>query len=195
MTPARRFVVNALSLVLLVVGAAAVCYARWSRVIDTGDAALARGDREAALAAYADAADRFDAHPLLRQMFARDYARIAWARLAIEYRLQRYDAVLADAEHAPAAAAPHFWAGLALFAKSRSDERPEDQTAALMRAEDELRQAVEAAPADWDAKYDFELVTRLASALRKQPHTPPDELMQLLRPQPRAGTRPPRRVG
>ena len=194
MTPARR-VVGALSLVLLVFGIAAVSYARWSRAIDEGDAALARGDAEAALVAYAAAADRFDAHPLLRQIFARDYARIAGARLAIQYRLQRYDGVLADAERAPAAAAPHFWAGLALFAKSRSDERPEDQNAALMRAEDELRQAVEASPADWDAKYNFELVTRLAAALRKQPHTPPDGLMQLLRPQPRAGTKPPRRVG
>jgi hypothetical protein len=194
MTPARR-VVGALSLVLLIVGLAAVAYARWTRAIDDGDAALARGDAEAALAAYAASADRFDAHPFLREVFARDYARVQGARLALEYRLQRYDAVLADADRAPAAAAPHFWAGLALFAKSRSDERPEDQNAALMRAEDELRQAVEAAPADWDAKYNFELVTRLAAALRKQPHTPPDELMQLLRPQPRAGTKPPRRVG
>jgi tetratricopeptide (TPR) repeat protein len=194
MTPARRSV-GALSVVLLLIGATALSYARWSRPIDDGDAALARGDAEAALASYAAAADRFDAHPLLRQVFARDYARVAGARLAIEYRLERYDAVLSDAERAPAAAAPHFWSGLALFAKSRSDERPEDQNAALMRAEDELRQAVEAAPADWDAKYDFELVTRLAAALRKQPHTPPDELMQLLRPQPRSGTKPPRRVG
>jgi hypothetical protein len=194
MTPARR-VAAALSVLLLIAGAAAVAYARWSRAIDDGDAALARGDAETALAAYATAAERFEAHPMLRQMFARDYARIAGARLALQYRLQRYDAVLADAEGAPAAAAPHFWAGLALFAKSRSDERPEDQNAALMRAEDELRQAVEAAPADWDTKYNFELVARLAAALRKQPHTPPDELMQLLRPQPRAGTNPPRRVG
>ncbi len=194
MSPARR-VVGALSLVCLVIGVAAVAYARWSRAIDDGDAALARGDAESALAAYGDAATRFDAHPLLRQVFARDYTRIAGARLEIQYQLQRYDAVLADAERAPAAAAPHFWAGLALFAKSRSDERPEDQNAALMRAEDELRQAVEAAPADWDAKYNFELISRLAAALRKQPHTPPDELMQLLRPQPRAGTKPPRRVG
>ena len=29
-------------------------------------------------------------------------------------------------------------------------------------------------------------ITRLASALRKQPKTPPNQLMQLLRPQPRA---------
>jgi len=194
MTPARR-VAGAFSLVLLIAGVAALSYARWSHPIDDGDAALARGDAETALAAYATAADRFAAHPMLREMFARDYARVARARLALQYRLERYDAVLAEAEGAPPAAAPHFWAGLALFAKSRSDERPEDQNAALMRAEDELRQAVEAAPGDWNAKYNFELVTRLATALRKQPHTPPDELMQLLRPQPRAGTKPPRRVG
>jgi hypothetical protein len=38
-------------------------------------------------------------------------------------------------------------------------------------------------------------VTRLAAALRKQPQTPPRQLMQLLRPQPKPGARPVKRVG
>ena len=63
------------------------------------------------------------------------------------------------------------------------------------RAEDELRHAIEATPADWDTKYDFELVTRLAAALRQQPQTPPRQLMHLLRPQPKPGAKPVKRVG
>ena len=65
----------------------------------------------------------------------------------------------------------------------------------LTRAEEELRRAVEAAPDDWDTKYDFEMVTTLAAELRKQPKTPPNQLMQLLRPQPRPGAKPVKRVG
>ena len=57
------------------------------------------------------------------------------------------------------------------------------------------RRAVEAAPDDWDTKFDFEMVTRLAAELRKQPKTPPNQLMQLLRPQPKPGAKPVRRVG
>src|SRR5439155_279360 len=53
----------------------------------------------------------------------------------------------------------------------------------------------DAALADWDTKFDFEMVTRLAAELRKQPKTPPNQLMQLLRPQPKPGAKPVRRVG
>ncbi len=46
-----------------------------------------------------------------------------------------------------------------------------------------------------NAKQQAELVSRLAAELRKQPKTPPNQLMQLLRPQPKAGAKPVRRVG
>ena len=36
---------------------------------------------------------------------------------------------------------------------------------------------------------------RVAAELRKQPKTPPNQLMQLLRPEPKAGARPVKRVG
>jgi len=70
--------------------------------------------------------------------------------------------------------------------------RPTDPVQRELR---ELRRAVEAAPADWDAKYDFELVTRLAAALRKSPKVPPNQLMQLLRPQQRPAAKSGRHIG
>lgn len=182
-------------LVLLVAGAAAVAAARWTRPIAAADEALAAGDWDRALASYAIAEARFDRLPAIRQLLARDYARAVGAQLWIYYRLQRYDELIAKAQRAPDAAAPHFWSGLACFAKSRGEGTPEAQFGWLARAEEELRRAVEAAPADWDTKYDFELVTRLAAAVRKQPRVPPNQLMQLLRPQPRAGVKPGRHIG
>ena len=195
MMSARRSLGAAFVLLLLVGGAAAVACGRWTRPIAEGDEALDAGRWDHALASYALAEERLDRAPALRQLMEREYARIVGAQLWINYRLERYDEVIAKAERSPETAAPHFWSGLAYFAKSRGEGKPDAQFGWLTRAEEELRRAVEADPADWDTKYDFELVTRLAAALRKQPRVPPNQLMQLLRPQPRAGARPSRRVG
>jgi hypothetical protein len=111
------------------------------------------------------------------------------------HRLQRYDELVDAAQRAPEHAQPHFWSGAAFFEKARAEEKPEPRLGWLTRAEEEFRRAVEANPDDWDTKYDFELVTKLAAELRKQPKTPPNQLMQLLRPQPKPGSKPVRRVG
>ena len=63
-----------------------------------------------------------------------------------------------------------------------------------LRQQDEFHKAVDAAPLDWDTKFNFELTTRLAAELRKQPNAPPKQLMQLLRP-PTAAQKNPRKVG
>ncbi|HEX6464638.1 MAG TPA: hypothetical protein VFZ98_09305, partial [Vicinamibacterales bacterium] len=107
---------------------------------------------------------------------------------------QRYDEVIDLSQKAPAESQPHFWSGAALFQKASVEEKPDVRFAWLSRAEDEFRKAVEAAPSDWDTKYNFELTTRLVAQLRKQPNTPPKQLMQLLRP-PTAGQKNQRKVG
>ena len=110
------------------------------------------------------------------------------------YRLQRYDEVIDLAQRAPVESQPHFWTGAALFQKATVEEKPDARLAWLSRAEDEFHKAVDAAPLDWDTKFNFELTTRLAAELRKQPNAPPKQLMQLLRP-PTAGQKNPRKVG
>jgi len=192
---ARRMLAGALVLLLLLGGAAAIACARWLHPVAEGDEALAAGDWERARLSYALAEARFDRLPAVRQLLARDHARIVGAQMWIAYHQQRYDEVIDKAQQAPDAAEPHLWSGLAFYAKSRGDGKPDEQFGWLARAEEELRRAVEAAPDDWDAKYDFELVTRLATALRKSPKVPPNQLMQLLRPQQRPAVKPGRHVG
>ena len=186
---------GAAALVTFAAGAAALGTAAWTRPVADGDAALAAGDLAAARAAYARAEARFDRVPALRQVLADDYARVAGAQLRIAYQLQHFDDVIDAAQRAPEAAAPHFWAGLALLAKAREDVQPEAQMTDLARAEEELRRAVEHDPGDLDTKYDFELVSRLAAGLRKQPRIPPNQLMQLLREPPRVAAKPVKRIG
>ena len=180
---------------LLLLGGGALGYARWSRPIAEADAALASGDFARALERYRHARGRFDALPPVRQIFTSEYARLAANELWLLYRLQRYDESIDAAERAPEEASPHFWAGCAFISKARAQTNPEARLGWLSRAEDEFRRAVEAAPTDWDTKFDFELASRLAAELRRQPKAAPQQLMQLLRPQPQGSPKPPRRVG
>jgi tetratricopeptide (TPR) repeat protein len=185
---------SAVAVLVLLSGGVALAYAQWTRPIDEGDAALAAGRLDTALASYARAEARFDRLPAAKQLFAADYDHAVANELSAQYRLGRFDAVIERAERAPESAAPHFWSGCAFFEKAAVEEKPDARLGWLGRAEDELHKAVDASPDDWDTKYDFELTTRLAAELRKQPKTPPKQLMQLLRPPTPAG-KPTKRVG
>ena len=181
--------------VVLLVGLAALAYARWTRPIADADQALDEGDYGRALAGYSAGEARFDRVPPIKQALSTEYNRVVANQLWLLYRLGRYDETIDKAERAPDGAQPHFWAGCAFFDKARTEAKDDARLGWLSRAEDEFRRAVEATPEDWDTKFDFELTTRLAAELRKQPKTPPNQLMQLLRPEPKAGARPAKRVG
>lgn len=180
---------------VLLAGVAMIGYARFSAPIVAGDRAAADGRWEDALASYGDAERRFDRLPALKQIAAADYARVVEAQLAILYTLRRYDDLIDRVDRSPDRASPHFWEGLALYAKGRAEEKPEPRLQWFTRAEDDFRRAVGAAPTDWDAKYDLELVSRLVNEVRKQPKTPPKQLMQLLHPESKTAARPAKRVG
>ena len=179
---------------LLIAGAGLIGYARWTSHIAAADLALAEGRLDQALAAYTLAEARFDAIPALRQLASDEYVRVVGNHLLALYRLKKYDEVIDLAQKAPPGASPSFWSGSAFFQKALVEEQPDARLGWLGRAEEEFRKAVAEAPEDWDTKYDFELTTRLAGELRKQPKTPPKQMMQLLRP-PQPGTKVPRRVG
>ncbi len=189
-----RTLTSTVVVLLLAAGLGLIGYARWTGHVTDGDAALADGRLDQALAEYKLAEARFDALPAVRQFAASEYSRVVGNHLLALYRLKRYDEVIDLAQRAPADAAPSFWSGSAFFQKAIVEEQPDARLGWLGRAEEEFRKAIEAAPDDWDTKYDFELTTRLAAELRKQPKTPPKQMMQLLRP-PQPGVKTPRRVG
>jgi hypothetical protein len=180
--------------ILLVAGLALIGYARWTRPIDDADAALADGRLDAAVVGYQAAEARFDTLPAAKQFAGTEYTRAVANHLWALYRLKRYDEAIDLAQKAPAEAAPHFWSGCAFFQKATVEGPPDARLAWLSRSEEEFRKAIDATPDDWDTKYDYELTTRLAAELRRQPNTPPKQLMQLLRP-PTPGAKTPRRVG
>ena len=195
MTPLVRAAAAVTMVLMLLAGGFAIAYARWMRAAADGDAALAAGRYEQARASYADAEARFDRFAAAKELFAGDYSHVMANQLWTLSRLERYDETIDVAARAPEGALPHFWSGVAFFEKGRAEEKPDPRLGWFNRAEEEFRRAVEATPADWDTKFDFELVTRLVAELRKQPQTPPKQLMQLLRPQPKPGAKPVKRVG
>lgn len=189
-----RSLAAALVVLALVAGGALLAYSRWTHPIADADRALAAGELDRALERYAAAEARFDRLPQTKQAFRVEYERVLGNALLALYRLERYDEVIERAASmAPGAAS--FWAGCALFQKARTEEDAQARVGLLGRAEEEFRKALQARPADWDAKFNYELSARLADELRKQPKSTPSKLMQLLRPQPKGGTPPARRVG
>jgi len=181
--------------VLLAGGCAMIAYARWMQPIADADAATASGDVGRALASYAEAERRFDSLPLLKQLLPSDYDRVIGNQLRLLFYVDRNEETIEKAARAPEGANPHFWAAAACFEQGRGEADPSARLAWFGRAQQELMKALDAAPDDWDAKFDLELALRLTFELRRNPQTPPGELMQLLRPDPKLGAAPTKRVG
>jgi hypothetical protein len=183
------------SVACLVTGIGLVALARWGQPLVAASAAAEAGRVDDALAGFVASEARFDTLATAKRILPRAYDATIANQLALLYRTDQYDELLEKAAAAPSTAATHFWAGCALFARGKDEEQSEARIAWLSRAEQEFRSALELEPADWNTKYNFELTRKLLEELRKQPKTPPKQLMQLLRPKPTPGGPPTKRVG
>jgi mxaK protein len=189
-----RFVPVAVLVLVLLAGSAAIAYARWTAPLVAGDRAVAEGRHDAALAAFGEAERRLGRFAVTRFLFAAPHAAAVYNQLGLLYRGGDHEGVLAKAAGAPAAASPHLWSGLALLRLGMAEGYADRQVTWFTRAEEELRQALEAAPGDWDAKFNYEIAARIVAELRRNPKKRIDDPMQLLRPQP-AQAPPVRKVG
>ncbi|MEO5895546.1 MAG: hypothetical protein ABIS06_07585 [Vicinamibacterales bacterium] len=190
MAPRIGSIFTLTALLAFLAGATLVVYGRWTRPIVLAAAALDAGNTEGAVAPYTDSARRFRSVALTQRILAPDYSLVAHNQLAALYTLGRYDEVIERAAEAPDGSAPHFWSGCALFKKSVQQTNPDAQLEWLTRSQEEFKLALAAAPDDWDTKFNYELTSRLAAAMRpgsdkrgKQQSNAPSTLMQLLRPQ------------
>jgi len=186
---------SAVMVVFLSCGFVMIVYARWARPIADADAAMAAGEVGRALEAYAVAERRFDALPPLKHLLSSEYDRIVANQLRLLFYVARNQETIEKAARAPEGANPHFWAGAACFEQGRAEAEPSAKLVWFGRAQQELMKALETAPDDWDTKYDLELALRLTWELRRNPQTPPSELLHLLRPDPAPGTVPTKPVG
>lgn len=203
MRPRFRSSFIVVAILALIAGVTLLAYGYWSEPVAEAAAAMHAGDTERAVEGYAASVERYRDLPAMQRLLSADHALVSHNQLALLYRLNRYDEVLEAAAEAPPDAAPHFWAGCALFRKGMQAEKPESQLEWLTRAEDEFKLALEAAPTHWDTKFNYELSARLAAALRPpakkggtQQKSVPSTLLQLLRRAPQQQQdRPVKKVG
>jgi hypothetical protein len=179
----------------LLLGAALLAADSWLKPLTDAERELHAGNYEPALQHYAAAEKRFAALPAAKQALPQAWALLQGNQLWALYQLGRHDALLERAALQPSLGPVHFWSGCALFAKAREEQAPEARQSWLGRAGDEFKKALERTPEDFDTRYNHELVQRLLLEMKKQPKTPPAQLMQMLRPKPKEGQPPPKRVG
>ena len=175
---------------LVLIGASA-----WLSPLAEGERELRGGRLEQALEMFAAAETRFDRLPASRQLLPAAYEASQTNQLSVLYRLGRHDALIEKAATSVPRAAVHFWAGCALFNKATDEDEADARIGWLERAAEEFEKALEMDPADWDTKFNYELTERLIAELRKKPETPPNQLIQLLRPKPKEGEQTPRCTG
>jgi hypothetical protein len=192
---AARAFIWTLAIVAFAAGVALAWLATWQRPFLDAERAAAAGDWPQALEQYAAAEARFNQWPVTQRLFPDTYRTAVANQLAAQYRLGNLDGVLAKAEVVPATAATHFWTGSALFAKSQAEQSGEARLGWIGRASDEFKAALELEPDSWDVIYNYELTKRLFDELKKKPKTPPKQLLELLRPQPKEGPRPVKKAG
>ena len=185
----------ALMTLAFLAGVALLGTSAWLGPLAEGDRAIREGRLERALEAFAAVEARFDRLPATRHLLPAAYATSQTNQLWVLYRLGRHDALIEKAATSPPRAPLHFWAGCALFNKATDEDEAEARIGWLERAADEFEKALEMDPDDWDTKFNYELTVRLVAELRKEPDTPPNELIQLLRPKPKEGEQTPRRSG
>ena len=180
--------------VLLPVGGLLLAANWWLRPVFEAEQAMSSGDAARAADAYASAQRRFDRIPFAKNVLSGVYRGVIANELPVLYSLRRYDEIIDAASAEEDNEAAPFWAGCALFDEALMAEKPEARAGLISQSHQEFRRALDLAPGDWDAKFNYELTGKLISGLQRQPQTTKEDMMKLLREAPRE-REPPRKVG
>ena len=174
-----------LSLILLSIGF-------WLRPIAAAERAMAAGDLDRAVQQYTSARRRLHSISFLKTLFPGLNELVTGNELSLQYGLRRYERILETTGGENGSAATSFWSGCALFDQALVEVEPEKRVETMSRANDAFKRALELAPDDWDAKFNYELSGRLQDILREQPDVSAQEMIRILRergPKERAGRR------
>jgi hypothetical protein len=167
---------------LLVFGGLLLGAGWWLRPIADAEQAVSDGRLQPALESYGVAEERFATLPLSKRLLPGLYDLVIKNELAVLYALNQYDAVI-DKAGATGTPGGRFWAGCALFVKADLEwMKTETRMSWLAQAQEEFRRAVEVSPADFDAKFNYELTAKLLAGLRKDPNIERPRDMNLLKP-------------
>ena len=180
--------------VLLPVGGLLLAANWWLGPVFEAEQAMRNGNAARAAESYAIVHRRFDRIPFAKNALPGVYRVVIANELPALYALRRYDEIIDKASVEEENGAAPFWAGCALFDQGLMEEKPEARAGLISQSHQEFRRALDLAPGDWDAKFNFELTGKLISGLQRQPQTTKEDMMKLLREAPKE-REPPRKVG
>lgn len=150
---------------VLLLSLALAGYGAWLLQLERGARAAARGELDAAAASYAHAEQPFVLFSSLAQWFPEYYGRAVFPQVALLYARAKTDEAIGKLDQAAAAApalAEHpefgFWSGNVNLRRALTASDPDVIVKNLYSAGTHYRNGLEAAPADWDLKYNYELV-------------------------------------
>lgn len=163
--PAILVAAGLLSLLLL-------AYGIWLLQLERGARAVAHGELDAAADIYASAERPF--HSVLSRLFPDHYSRTVFPQVALLYNRGKTDEAIGKLERS-AARSPalaeraefSFWNGNVLLRRAVENDDPDVIVKNLYAAGAQFRKALEASPADWDIKYNYELVQYMLSEQEK----------------------------
>ncbi len=171
----RQIAVGAAAILVLAASLLLLSDARWVYGVAQGNRALAGGNVSAARQAYTIAEKRIGATLLPFVLVRSHYRQLVFNQARLLNADRKYDDLsrLLDAglARAPELANDpeyHFWTGIAEYRKAIAQTDKQVLRAGLQQAADSFRLALTFAPegADWDAKYNYELISRLLADMR-----------------------------
>jgi len=180
-----------IAVVLFVLGALLIGAGWTLRPIGEAQAAVQDGRLLQGLQSYSAAERRLTEIPLATRVAPAWYDAVVTNELALMYALKRYDDVI-DKSGATGARGAKFWAGCALFVKADLEDAPEKRMALLSEALSAFRDAIQASPADFDAKYNYEVTSKLIAHVRQDPNAERPKDLNLVTP---SSAKPPKKVG
>jgi hypothetical protein len=181
--------------VTLVIGTLLLGLSFWLQPVAETERAMAGSDAAMSLQRYEVARQRFDWFPVTKRVMPELYDLISANELSLLYELQRYDDIIERTSVDGGGGAGAFWAGCAMFVKALLEDKPEARMGWIAQSHQQFRRALEFASGDWDSKFNYELTGKLVGGLKKQPDTPKQDMMKLLRDAQRTRTPQVRKVG
>jgi hypothetical protein len=160
-------------------------YGFWLLQLERGARAAAHGDLDRAAALYSAAEWPFPS--ILARAFPDHYSRAVFPKIAMLYNRGKTGDVATELERissrAPSLAArPEFafWSGNVLLRRALEATDLEIIIKHLYAASANYRKALEAAPEDWDIKYNYELVQRVLAEQEQEKEKEQSKMKSIL---------------
>lgn len=160
-------------------------YGVWLLQLERGASAVAHGELEAATDYYTSAERPF--RFVLGWVFPDHYSRVVFPKIAVLYNRGKTSEVVAELERATARAPSlaerpefAFWSGNVLLRRALEATDSEIIIKHLYAAAGHYRKALEAAPEDWDIKYNYELVQHVLAEQEREKEKEQSKMKSIL---------------